>query len=180
MSRIGKIPVAVPKDVKVNIDPSNVRVEGPKGKLDLKIPSGIKVELQGGNCLVTRTSDDKQTRSNHGTVRAHLVNMMVGVTKGHKKDLELQGLGFRAQLQGAKVVFSLGLSHPVEFEVPGTVKVTVPTQTAITVEGADNTIVGEVAARIRAIKPVEPYKGKGLRYVGEFVRRKQGKSVTKS
>ncbi|MBI5415929.1 MAG: 50S ribosomal protein L6 [Candidatus Omnitrophica bacterium] len=180
MSRIGKIPVAVPKEVKANIDSLNVHIEGPKGKLDLNLPSGIKVELKDGHLLVTRTSDDKQTRANHGTIRAHLVNMITGVTKGHKKDLELQGLGFRAQLQGNKVVFNLGLSHPVEFEVPGTVKVTTPTQTAITVEGADNMAVGEVAARIRALKPVEPYKGKGLRYVGEFVRRKQGKSVTKS
>ncbi|MBI5150643.1 MAG: 50S ribosomal protein L6 [Candidatus Omnitrophica bacterium] len=180
MSRIGKIPVAVPKEVKANIGPLNVHIEGPKGKLDLKLPSGIKVELKDGHLLVTRASDDKQARANHGTIRAHLVNMVTGVTMGHKKDLELQGLGFRAQLQGKKVVFNLGLSHPVEFEVPATVKVTVPTQTAITVEGADSMAVGEVAARIRALKPVEPYKGKGLRYAGEFVRRKQGKSVTKS
>lgn len=179
MSRIGKIPVAVPKEVKVNIDATKVHVEGPKGKLDLQIPQNIKVELKDSNLLVTRQSETKQTRSTHGTIRALLVNMVTGVTKGHKKDLEIQGLGFRAQLQGKKIVFNLGLSHPVEFEVPGTVKVAVPTQTSITIEGADNLAVGQVAASIRAIKPVEPYKGKGIRYVGEFVRRKQGKSVTK-
>lgn len=179
MSRIGKIPVAVPKEVKVTLDASRVHVEGPKGKLDLNIPSGIKVELKDGWLLVTRHSDIKQMKATHGTIRAHLVNMVTGVTKGHKKDLEIQGLGFRAQLQGKKIVFSMGLSHPVEFEVPDTVKVAVPTQTSITIEGPDNMAVGQVAASIRAIKPVEPYKGKGIRYVGEFVRRKQGKSVTK-
>lgn len=179
MSRIGKIPVVVPKDVKVNIDPDKVHVEGLKGKLDLNIPEGIKVELKAGQLLVTRQADTKQDKSTHGTIRACLVNMMTGVTKGHKKDLEIQGLGFRAQLQGKKIVFNLGLSHPVEFEVPNTVKVAVPTQTSITIEGPDNMAVGQVAASIRAIKPVEPYKGKGIRYVGEFVRRKQGKSVTK-
>lgn len=179
MSRIGKIPVVVPKEVKITLDASKVGVEGPKGKLELNIPSGIKVELKDGQLLVTRQSDIKQMKATHGTIRAHLVNMVTGVTKGHKKDLEIQGLGFRAQLQGKKIVFSMGLSHPVEFEVPNTVKVAVPTQTSITIEGQDNMAVGQVAASIRAIKPVEPYKGKGIRYVGEFVRRKQGKSVTK-
>ena len=179
MSRIGKIPVAVPKEVKITLDASKVHVEGPKGKLELNIPSGIKVELKDGQLLVTRQSDIKQMKATHGTIRACLVNMVTGVTKGHKKDLEIQGLGFRAQLQGKKIVFSMGLSHPVEFEVPDTVKVGVPIQTSITIEGPDNMAVGQVAACIRAIKPVEPYKGKGIRYVGEFVRRKQGKSVTK-
>lgn len=179
MSRIGKIPVAVPKEAKVSVEPSRVHIEGPKGKLDLALPEGIKVELKDGHLVVTRLSDTKQAKSTHGTIRARLVNMMEGVTKGHKKDLEIQGLGFRAQLQGKKIMFNLGLSHPVEFEVPNTVKVAVPTQTSITIEGADNVAVGQVAAKIRAIKPVEPYKGKGIRYVGEFVRRKQGKSVTK-
>lgn len=179
MSRIGKIPVVVPKEVKITLDASKVGVEGPKGKLELNIPSGIKVELKDGQLLVTRQSDIKQMKATHGTIRAHLVNMVTGVTKGHKKDLEIQGLGFRAQLQGKKIVFSMGLSHPVEFVVPDTVKVAVPTQTSITIEGQDNMAVGQVAASIRAIKPVEPYKGKGIRYVGEFVRRKQGKSVTK-
>lgn len=179
MSRIGKIPVPVPKEVKVTIDASKVHVEGPNGKLELNIPSGIKVESKGGQLLVTRQSDIKQMKATHGTIRACLVNMVTGVTKGHKKDLEIQGLGFRAILQGKKIVFNMGLSHLVEFEVPATVKVAVPTQTSIVIEGPDNMAVGQVAASIRAIKPVEPYKGKGIRYVGEFVRRKQGKSVTK-
>ncbi len=179
MSRIGKIPVTVPKEVKVSIEPHCVHCQGPKGKLDLTIPSHVKVELKDGSLVVTRYGEDKEAKAVHGTIRARLVNMIEGVTKGHRKDLEIQGLGFRAQLQGGKILFNLGLSHPVVFEVPATVKVAVPTQTSISIEGVDNIAVGQVAANIRAIKPVEPYKGKGIRYVGEFVRRKQGKSVTK-
>ena len=179
MSRIGKIPVDVPKDVKVNVETSNVRLEGSKGKLDLNIPHGINVEFKDEKLTVTRVSNTKQNRSNHGTIRARLANMVVGVTKGHKKDLEIQGIGFRARLQGNKIVFSLGFSHPVEFEVPDCVKAIVPNQTSITVEGSDNVLVGQIAAKIRDLKPVEPYKGKGIRYVGENVRRKQGKSATK-
>ncbi len=179
MSRIGKIPVAVPKEVKINIQPSLVHLEGPKGKLDITIPHGIKVESKDGRLFVTRTVDTKQNRANHGTIRARLVNMVEGVTKGHRKDLELQGVGFRANLQGKKVIFNLGLSHPIEFDIPDTVKVAVTNQTAITVEGADNIAVGQIAASMRALKPAEPYKGKGVRYLGEVVKRKQGKSVTK-
>ncbi len=179
MSRIGKIPVAVPKEVKINVHPSHVHMEGPKGKLDLNIPHGIKVEFKDGQLLVTRTSDTKQNRANHGTIRAHLVNIVEGVTKGHRKDLELQGVGFRAQIQGKKIILSLGLSHPIEFDIPDTVKVAIVNQTAITVEGADITSVGQIAASMRALKPAEPYKGKGVRYLGEVVKRKQGNSVTK-
>lgn len=179
MSRIGKIPVEVPKDVKIALNPRSIKVEGAKGKLDMDIPQGISVEQKDNQIMVSRRSDLKQDRSNHGTIRARIRNMILGVTAGHKKELEIQGLGFRAQLQGKKVVFNLGLSHPVEFEVPADVKVEVPTQTSIIIQGADKLRVGQVAARIRSLKPVEPYKGKGIRYVGEFVRRKQGKSVTK-
>lgn len=179
MSRIGKNPVEVPKDVKVNADRTKVMVEGPKGKLELAVPAGIKVELKESKIVVTRDSDSKQNRSNHGTIRARLDNMVTGVTKGHKKDLEIQGIGFRANLQGKKIVFNLGFSHPVEFEVPEFVKATVANQTSITVEGSDIVLVGQTAAKIRDLKPVEPYKGKGIRYVGEVVRRKQGKSAAK-
>lgn len=179
MSLIGKIPVNVPKGVKINIETGNVHVDGPKGKLNLSIPRGIKVELKDEKLAVIRNSDLKQDRANHGTIRARLNNMMKGVTEGHKKDLEIQGIGFRAQLQGKKIVFNLGFSHPVEFEVPEGVKAAVPSQTAITIEGPDNVLVGQTAAKIRDLKPVEPYKGKGIRYVGEIVRRKQGKSASK-
>lgn len=179
MSRIGKIPVSVPKEVKISIAPKNVHMESGKGKLDLPLPSGIKVEFKDDKLMVSRTNDEKQSRTNHGTVRAHLVNMIDGLTKGHKKELEIQGLGFRAQLQGKKVAFTLGFSHPVEFDVPVDVKISVPTQTNIIIEGANLERVGQVAAQLRGLKPAEPYKGKGLRYLGEVIRRKQGKSVTK-
>ena len=179
MSRIGKIPVAVPKEVKVAIDKNAVTLEAGKGKLNLSIPDGIKVEHKDGQFFVTRTNDIKQTRALHGTIRALLVNMVEGVTKGHKKELEIQGVGFRAALQGSKLTLNLGLSHPVDYEVPKEVKMTLNQQTGIIIEGTDKAIVGEVAAEIRRIKPPEPYKGKGIRYVGEYVRRKQGKSVTK-
>ncbi|MCK5180480.1 MAG: 50S ribosomal protein L6 [Candidatus Omnitrophica bacterium] len=179
MSRTGKNPIDVPKTVKVNVQTGNVSIEGSKGKLDLLIPYGINVEFKDDKLTVIRVSDSKQNRSNHGTIRSRLANMVVGVTSGHKKDLEIQGIGFRANLQGKKIAFSLGFSHPVEFDVPDCVTATVPTQTSITIEGPDNVMVGQIAAKIRDLKPVEPYKGKGIRYVGEFVRRKQGKSATK-
>jgi large subunit ribosomal protein L6 len=179
MSRTGKNPVNVPKNVKVDASTDKVSLEGPKGKLELNIPYGINVEFKDDQLTVTRVSDSKQNRSNHGTIRAHLANIIVGVTDGHKKDLEIQGIGFRASLQGKKIVFNLGFSHPVEFDVPDCVTATIPTQTSITIEGSNTMMVGQIAAKIRALKPVEPYKGKGIRYVGEFVRRKQGKSATK-
>ncbi len=179
MSRIGKIPVNVPKEAKVTLDNGMIHMKGPKGEMSLKIPEGINVALEDSQLKVTKSVDNKQSRANHGTIRALLVNMVTGVTKGHKKDLEIQGIGFRVQLEGKKLVFSLGFSHPVEFEIPDGVKVTVPNQTSISVEGTDRAFVGQVAAKIKALKPVEPYKGKGIRYVGEHVRRKQGKSVTK-
>ncbi|HPN89038.1 MAG TPA: 50S ribosomal protein L6 [Candidatus Omnitrophota bacterium] len=179
MSRIGKTPVQIPKDVKVSITKDKVLLEGPKGKLELVLPSGISVESKESQLLVSRAVDTKQDRANHGTIRSRLENMIVGVTKGHKKELEIQGLGFRVQAQGNKLVFGLGFSHPINFEVPKELKVSTPTQTMIVLEGVDNILVGQTAAQIRSLKPVEPYKGKGIRYVGEFVRRKQGKSVTK-
>jgi large subunit ribosomal protein L6 len=179
MSRIGKIPLVLPKEAKLTVSPTSVQVEGPKGKLSVSLPYGIKVEQKDGNVLITRVSDAKQTRADHGTLRALLKNMIVGVTKGHAKDLEIQGLGFRGQATGQKLSMILGFSHPVEFMVPKEVKIATPKPTEIKLESADNILLGLVAAKIRAIKPPEPYKGKGIRYVGEVVKRKQGKSVTK-
>lgn len=180
MSRIGRNPVKVPKDVKIKIEKRDIAVEGPNGKLNLAIPAGIKVELVDDQIKVTREDNSKQSRANHGTIQARIANMVHGVTKGHKKELEIQGIGFRAQLEGEKVNLNLGFSHPVYFDIPNGVKVEIDKkQTLVTVEGADNVLVGQVAANIKRLKPVEPYKGKGIRYVGEEVRRKQGKSVTK-
>jgi large subunit ribosomal protein L6 len=179
MSRIGKIPLVLPKEVKLTITPTAVHMEGPKGKLNLPLPYAIKVEQNEKGLCVLRANDTKQTRANHGTVRSLLKNMIVGVTKGHAKALEIQGLGFRGQALGQKLTISLGFSHPVEYIVPDGIKVATPKPNEIKLEGADNILLGQVAAQIRATKPPEPYKGKGVRYVGEVVKRKQGKSVTK-
>lgn len=179
MSRIGIIPVKVPAEAKLVIENGGLRLEGPKGKISLAVPAGIKVERKEDQIFVTRSADDKQTRANHGTIRAHVVNCIQGVVKGHRKDLEIQGVGFKAQVQKNKLILNLGFSHPVEFEYPAEVKITVPTPTQVVVEGVDKALVGTIAAKIRKIKPPEPYKGKGIRYAGEVVRRKLGKSVTK-
>jgi large subunit ribosomal protein L6 len=179
MSRIGKIPLPLPKEVKVAITPTMVNLEGPKGKLSLTLPVGIKVEHKDQVLNVSRVNDTKQSKANHGTIRSLLKNMVHGVTKGHTKELDIQGLGFRGQASGQKLSLSLGFSHPVNLEIPAGVKVATPKPTEIKLESADKILVGQVAAKLRDIKPPEPYKGKGIRYVGEVVRRKQGKSVTK-
>ena len=179
MSRIGKIPVSVPKNVKAAVENATVNLEGPKGKLSLDVPEGIKVEQKESELIVTRKSNTKPLRAKHGTVRALLWNMVVGVTEGHKKELEVEGLGFRVQVQGQKLTGNLGLSHPVEYTAPDGVKLSVAKSTAVTVEGIDRVLVGRVAADIRDLKPAEPYKGKGIKYAGEVIRRKQGKAVTK-
>jgi large subunit ribosomal protein L6 len=179
MSRIGKIPVNIPKDVKITIDKSVVNIEGPKGKKSVSLPLGVSLENKEGKLFVNRFNDSKQNRSNHGTVRAILQHTIIGVTQGHKKNLEIQGVGYRAQLDGKKLMLNLGFSHPVEFIVPEGVTLKLPKPTEIEVEGVDKALVGEVVAEIRSIKPPEPYKGKGIRYSGEYVKKKQGKAVTK-
>ena len=179
MSRLAKTPVELPKDVKISFDKTAVNVEGPRGKLSMTIPSDVVLENKDNKVMVNRISDTKQARSNHGTTKRLIENMCVGVSHGHKRDLEIQGVGFRAVVQGNKLVLNIGFSHPVEYVFPQDVKVTVAKPTEISIEGVDKALVGLVAAKIRAFKPPEPYKGKGIRYVGEIVRRKQGKQVTK-
>ena len=179
MSRIAKTPVVVPKNVKVAFDANKVNVEGPKGKLSISLPSGVKLEQKEDQIFVNRLDDTKQSKSNHGTVKRLIVNMCDGVTNGHRRDLEIQGVGFRVAVQGQKLVLNVGFSHPVEFEIPKDVKVVSAKPTEISIEGVDKALVGLVAAKIRQIKPPEPYKGKGIRYQGEVVKRKQGKQVTK-
>jgi len=179
MSRIGKKLVEVPKGVKVSITSDSILAEGPKGKISLEIPFGISVENKEDKIFVNRKSDIKQDRSNHGTIRARIVNMFIGVSQGHFRKLEIQGIGFRAQVQGQKITLNLGFSHPVEFIVPENIKVKAATPTELEFESIDNVSLGNIVAKIRKIKPPEPYKGKGIRYAGEVVRRKQGKSVTK-
>ncbi len=179
MSRIAKTPVELPKNVKVSFDKVAVNVEGPKGKLSMAIPAQVALENKDNKVFVNRLNDSKQAKSNHGTTKRLIESMCVGVSNGHKKDLEIQGVGFRAAVQGNKLVLNIGFSHPVEYEFPKDFKVTSAKPTEISVEGVDKALVGLVAAKIRGFKPPEPYKGKGIRYVGEIVKRKQGKQVTK-
>ena len=179
MSRLAKKPVELPQNVKISFDKTHLNVEGPKGKLSMTIPSDVVLENKDSKLFVNRIADTKQAKSNHGTTKRLIENMCVGVSHGHKRDLEIQGVGFRAAVQGNKLVLNIGFSHPVEYEFPKDVKVTAAKPTEISVEGVDKALVGLVAAKIRGFKPPEPYKGKGIRYAGEIVRRKQGKQVTK-
>jgi large subunit ribosomal protein L6 len=177
MSRIGKLPVAVPPKVKVEIKGQKVLVEGPKGKLDFTLPARTTAKLDGTNVLVSRLGEDAQARALHGLSRAIVNNMIKGVSDGFVKKLEIQGVGFKAAVQGNKVNLALGYSHPVNYPIPDQIKVTVEENTKLTIEGPSKQLVGQVAAEIRSYYPPEPYKGKGVRYAGEQVRRKEGKTV---
>src|SRR5271156_5330686 len=177
MSRIGKLPVAVPPKVKVEIKGQKVFVEGPKGKLDFELPSRTSAKLEGANLLVSRQGDDAEAKALHGLSRALVNNMVKGVSDGFVKKLEIQGVGFKAAVQGGKVNLALGYSHPINYPIPDQIKVTVEENTKLTIEGPSKQLVGQVAAEIRGFYPPEPYKGKGVRYAGEQVRRKEGKTV---
>ena len=178
MSRLGKRPVPVKEPATVSIDHRQVTVQGPKGSLSLMIPSGIEVAQKEKALIVQRTSDEKAVRALHGTIRSLLWNMVQGVTEGFKRELEIEGVGFRAQVQGKYLTLQLGFTHPIEFPIPDDIKIQAPQQNRVVVEGIDKSRVGEVASEIRAYFPPEPYKGKGIRYAGEIVRRKAGKTVT--
>ena len=176
MSRIGKKPISLPKDVEFKMEGNVVTIKGAKGSLTQEIPSDITVELEDGQLMVSRPSDNKQHRAFHGLSRALIANMVEGVTNGFEKKLELVGVGYRAQMQGSKLVLSIGFSHPVEIEAPEGIQFEVPAVTKITVKGIDKQLVGNTAAHIRAIRKPEPYKGKGIKYENETIRRKAGKS----
>jgi len=176
MSRIGKKPLAIPKDVKVEVRDSSIYIEGPKGKLSRTLSNRISIELKDNQIFLKRSSDTKTDKSLHGLYRALLANMFKGVTEGYVKELEIIGVGFKAQLQGNKLNMQLGFSHPVNFSVPEGIKIETPKPTQIVVRGIDKEKVGEVAAQIRSVYPPEPYKGKGIRYVGEYVKKKVGKA----
>ena len=177
MSRIGKLPISVPGGVTITVDDGNtVTVKGPKGTLTEKISPDIMIEQDNGVLHVKRPSDDKQHRALHGLTRSLIHNMVVGVTEGFAKNLEIEGVGYRAQLQGSKLVLNMGYSHPVEFEAPEGISFEVPAPNRITVKGISKQQVGQMAADIRAVREPEPYKGKGIRYAGEYVRRKEGKT----
>jgi large subunit ribosomal protein L6 len=177
MSRIGKQPVVIPDKVKVNVQGQKVLVEGPKGKLNFDLPRRTSAKVDKGQVLVSRQGDDAQAKALHGLSRAILNNMVKGVNEGFVKKLEIQGVGFKAAVQGKVINLVLGYSHPINYPIPDQIKVTVEENTKITVEGPDKKTVGQVAADIRAYYPPEPYKGKGVRYVGEQVKRKEGKTV---
>src|SRR5580700_11575078 len=177
MSRIGKQPVVVPPKVKVEIKGQKVFVEGPRGKLDFELPARTSAKLEGANLLVTRDGDDAQAKALHGLSRALVNNMIKGVSDGFVKKLEIQGVGFKAAVQGKVVNLALGYSHPINYAIPDQIKVTVEENTKLTIEGPDKQLVGQVASEIRSFYPPEPYKGKGVRYVGEHVQRKEGKTV---
>ncbi|HEY4485956.1 MAG TPA: 50S ribosomal protein L6 [Nitrospiria bacterium] len=176
MSRVGKKPIDIPSGVQVNVDAKSARVKGPKGELTLAIEQGISVKVENGQIQVSRQSEDRKGRSLHGLMRACLNNMVHGVTQGFQKTLEISGVGFRAQVQGRNLSLSLGFSHPTIFALPPGIDASVEKQTIITLKGADRYWVGQTAAQIRALKPPEPYKGKGVKYSNEVIQRKEGKT----
>ena len=177
MSRIGKNPIEVPAGVTVTVAEGNeVTVKGPKGELTRSLNSDMKIEQEGTVITITRPSESKEHRTNHGTTRALLANMVTGVSEGFTRKLELNGVGYRAQMQGTKLVLNVGLSHPVEFTPEAGVEVEVPANNIIVVKGISKERVGALASNIRAVRPPEPYKGKGIRYEGEYVRRNEGKT----
>jgi large subunit ribosomal protein L6 len=176
MSRIGKLPIPVPSGVTVSIDGSNVSVKGPKGELSRKFPEGISFTIEDNKVITARSSEEPQQKALHGLSRALVNNMVEGVTKGYSKQLEITGVGYKAEPKPYGLLFSLGYSHTIEFKAPKgiTLKAVQPTQ--VTIEGADKEVVGQVAAEIRSLRKPEPYKGKGIKYVGEKIRRKAGKA----
>ena len=177
MSRIGKMPIAIPAKVKVDVKGTKVFVEGPKGKLDFQLPKRTSIKSDGANITVSRDGDDAEAKSLHGLSRAIINNMIKGVSEGFVKRLEIQGVGFKAAVQGKVVNLSLGYSHPLNYPIPDQIKVTVEENTKLIIEGPNKETVGLVASEIRAYYPPEPYKGKGVRYSDEKVVRKEGKTV---
>jgi large subunit ribosomal protein L6 len=176
VSRIGKLPIPVPGAVKVALEPGHVKVEGPKGKLERTLPSEITLRLADGHIICERPSDDYKHRALHGLVRSLVANMITGVNEGYTKHLELVGVGYRVAKQGDEITLSLGFSHPIKFKPPTGVTIEVQDQTKFSVVGIEKEAVGQVAADVRKFRPPEPYKGKGVMYRGEKVRRKAGKA----
>src|SRR3954466_6425163 len=175
MSRSGRKPIAIPEGVEIDIAPGHVMVKGPKGQLEQDLSSDMKIEQEDGTLTVQRPTDRGEHRALHGLTRSLVANMVEGVTDGYEKRLEIQGVGYRARLQGKALELSVGYSHPVSVSAPEGIEFEVPQPTQVVVRGIDKQLVGEIAARIRRSRPPEPYKGKGIRYVGEHVRRKVGK-----
>ena len=177
MSRIGQNPVLIPEGVKVSLEDSVVKVSGPNGSIEFNFRKEMPISQNDGLITVSRGSDNRELKSLHGTTRQMINNMVIGVSKGFSKELEIIGVGYQAQVQGSRLQLQLGYSHDVYFDMPDGIKVTANNRTEIKVEGIDKQLVGAVAAKIRSFRPPEPYKGKGIRYKGEYVRSKQGKTV---
>lgn len=176
MSRVGKAPITLPSGVSVDIDGQKVKVKGPKGELLREFHERVSITEEDGVLTVSRSDDDRQSRALHGLSRALLANMVIGVSEGYKKELSIVGVGYRAALNGNSIDLQLGFSHPVSVDAPAGITFEVPEQTKIIISGIDKESVGQIASEIRAIRPPEPYKGKGIRYVDEYVRRKAGKA----
>jgi len=177
MSRIGRQPVSIPQGVKVNLDGAVVRAEGPKGKLSQPIPAGLSAKIENNQLLISRSGDDRKVRALHGLARALMANMVTGVKDGFERKLEIVGIGYRAQLQGRAIQLALGYSHPVIFPLPEGVTAEIDRQVSITLRGADKAVLGQTAAKLRALRKPDPYKGKGIRYANEVVRKKVGKKA---
>ncbi|OLC15243.1 MAG: 50S ribosomal protein L6 [Candidatus Rokubacteria bacterium 13_1_40CM_69_27] len=177
MSRIGKKPVVIPPGVKVHVEGNLVRVEGPKGKLAQPMPPGLRAAVADGHLMITREGDDRKVRALHGLARALVANMVAGVKEGFQKKLEIVGIGYRAQLQGRNMQLALGFSHPVIFPLPEGITAEIEKQTQITLRGADKALLGQTAAKLRALRRPDPYKGKGIKYIDEVIRRKVGKKA---
>ena len=176
MSRLGKLPVSIPNGVQVTVDGNTVNVKGPKGELTHRVPAGITVDKADNTVNVKRESDEANHKSLHGLTRSLINNMMEGVTKGYQKQLEITGVGYKAEVRPYGLQLALGFSHSIEYKAPAGIKLSAPQPTQIVIDGADKAIVGQVAAELRGLRPPEPYKGKGIRYAGEVVRRKAGKA----
>ena len=176
MSRIGRLPISIPAGVDVKIDGQAVSVKGPKGELSLVVKAPIEAKIEEGTVVVTRPDDERESRSLHGLTRTLIANQIIGVTEGYTKGLEVVGTGYRVQAKGSNVEFALGYSHPITVEPPAGISFTVEGNNKLTVNGIDKQAVGEVAANIRKLRKPEPYKGKGIRYAGEHIRRKVGKA----
>lgn len=176
MSRIGKQPIEIPAKVEVSVKGSTVTVKGPKGTLERTVTDRVTVKVEDDQVVVERVDDERASRAQHGLFRALIANMVVGVSDGYSKELAIQGVGYRAAMKGSNLELQVGFSHSVVMETPDGVSIEVPEPTKITVTGIDKELVGQTAANIRKVKPPEPYKGKGIRYVGEYVRRKAGKA----
>jgi len=177
VSRIGKLPVTIPAGVKVAVDTRSVRIEGPKGKLQTVVPDGVDVKVEGNVVRIARRNDDRKMRGLHGLTRKLIANMAQGVSQGFSRVLDINGVGYRAEVRGQEIHMTLGYSHPVVFPLPAGISASVERQIIITLSGADRQLLGETAAKIRGLRPPEPYKGKGIKYREETIKRKAGKAV---